>query len=127
MHGYEMITEVEDRTGGAWRPSAGSIYPTLQLLEDEGLIEGTEAGGKRRFELTEAGREERAARSGPAPWDEVTAGADPERLRLGRAAQQLREAVAQVFYAGDEEQRRKVRELLDETRRKVYAVLAADD
>ncbi len=127
MHGYEMITEVEERSGGAWRPSAGSIYPMLQLLEDEGLIEGTEAEGKRRFELTEAGREERAARSGPAPWDEVTAGADPERLRLGRAAQQLREAVAQVFYAGDEEQRRKVRELLDETRRKVYAVLAADD
>ena len=61
MHGYEMITEVEDRTGGAWRPSAGSIYPTLQLLEDEGLIEGTEAEGKRRFELTEAGREERRA------------------------------------------------------------------
>ena len=56
MHGYEMITEVEDRTGGAWRPSAGSIYPTLQLLEDEGLIEGTEAEGKRRFELTEAAR-----------------------------------------------------------------------
>jgi DNA-binding PadR family transcriptional regulator len=127
MHGYEMITEVDERTGGAWRPSAGSIYPTLQLLEDEGLIEGTEAEGKRRFELTEAGREERAARSGPAPWDEVTACADPERLRLGRAAQQLREAVAQVFYAGDEEQRRKVRELLDETRRKVYGVLAADD
>ena len=67
MHGYEMITEVEDRTGGAWRPSAGSIYPTLQLLEDEGLIEGTEAEGKRRFELTEAGREERAARSGRRP------------------------------------------------------------
>ena len=125
MHGYEMITEVEDRTGGAWRPSAGSIYPTLQLLEDEGLIEGTEAEGKRRFELTEAGREERRAR--PAPWDEVTAGADPEQLRLERSAQQLRQAVAQVFYAADEEQRRKVRELLDETRRKVYAVLAADD
>ena len=80
MYGYKMITEVEDRTGGAWRLSAGSIYPTLQLLEDEGLIEGTEAEGKRRFELTEAGREERAARSGPAPWDEVTAGADPEQL-----------------------------------------------
>ena len=46
MHGYEMITEVEDRTGGAWRPSAGSIYPTLKLLEDEGLIEGTEAEGQ---------------------------------------------------------------------------------
>ena len=88
MHGYEMITEVEDRTGGAWRPSAGSIYPTLQLLEDEGLIEGTEAEGKRRFELTEAGREERAARSGPA-WDEVTAAPIPSC-----AARALRAATA---------------------------------
>ena len=56
----------------------------------------------------------------------MTAGADPEQPAR-RSAQQLRQAVAQVFYAADEEQRRKVRELLDETRRKVYAVLAADD
>jgi DNA-binding PadR family transcriptional regulator len=56
MHGYEMIQEIEERTGGAWSPSAGSIYPTLQLLEDEGLIEGTESDGKRRFTLTDSGR-----------------------------------------------------------------------
>src|SRR5919106_1034527 len=41
MHGYEMISELEERTGGVWRPSPGSVYPTLQLLEDEGLIEPT--------------------------------------------------------------------------------------
>ena len=52
MHGYEMIQELEERTEGAWKPSAGSIYPTLQLLEDEGLIRGEEAAGKRRFEIT---------------------------------------------------------------------------
>ena len=54
MHGYEMITEIEERSGGYWRPSAGSIYPTLQLLEDEGLIVGEESDGKRRFTLTDA-------------------------------------------------------------------------
>ena len=126
MHGYEMITELDERTEGAWRPSAGSIYPTLQLLEDEGLIAGEESEGKRRFVLTDAGRAEAESRTGGAPWDEVRAGAAPETLRLVRAAQQLREAVAQVFHAGDETQRRRVRELLDETRRKIYGILAED-
>ena len=90
--------------------------PTLQLLEDEGLIEGTEAEGKRRFELTEAGREARRAL-----WPSALGRGDGRcRSRAAaarRSAQQLRQAVAQVFYAADEEQRRKVRELLDEIAR----------
>jgi DNA-binding PadR family transcriptional regulator len=126
MHGYEMITELDQRTEGAWRPSAGSIYPTLQLLEDEGLIKGEESEGKRRFALTDSGKAESESRSGDAPWDEVTAGAPAESLRLVRATHQLREAVAQVFHAGDEDKRRRVRELLDETRRKIYGILAED-
>ena len=124
MHGYEMIKELEERTGGVWTPSAGSIYPTLQLLEEAGLIAGTEDGGKRRFELTESGREENAKRDGDAPWDEVTEGADSELVSLAIGLKQLNAAVAQVFKAGGEEQRRRVAELLDETRRKIYAVLA---
>ena len=58
MHGYEMIKEIEERTEGSWTPSAGSIYPTLQMLEDEGLISGQETEGKRRFTLTDSGRAE---------------------------------------------------------------------
>src|SRR5436190_4116105 len=54
MHGYEMIQELESRTNGLWRPSAGSIYPTLQMLEDEGLVSGEASEGKRRFSLTDA-------------------------------------------------------------------------
>ena len=126
MHGYEMITELEERTGGAWRPSAGSIYPTLQLLEDEGLIAGDEAEGKRRFSLTKAGEAEKDSRTGAEPWDEVTAGAPPETVSLGHSARQLANAVGQVFHAADEEQRKRVRELLDETRRKIYAILAEE-
>jgi DNA-binding PadR family transcriptional regulator len=124
MHGYEMIKELSERTDGAWRPSAGSIYPTLQLLEDEGLIRGEEADGKRRFSLTEAGTAEYEQREGSAPWDVFTAGAAPETLQLGRSAYQLREAIRQVFHTGDESQRKRARELLDETRRKVYGILA---
>lgn len=63
MHGYEMIQEIGERSGGAWKPSPGSVYPTLQLLEDEGLIESASEGGKKLFTLTDAGRAE--AESGP--------------------------------------------------------------
>src|ERR671933_2357515 len=69
MHGYEMIQELDARTGGLWRPSAGSIYPTLQLLEDEGLVRSDEGGDRRRYSLTDAGRAEVARREGPPPWD----------------------------------------------------------
>lgn len=127
MHGYEMIKEIEERSGGVWRPSAGSIYPTLQLLEDEGLITGTESDGKRRFELTDDGKaavEERAGTSESLPWEQVRSGAPPEFVQLGVSVQQLKAAVAQAFHAADEAQRVQIRELLDETRRGIYAILA---
>src|SRR4051794_24025358 len=127
MHGYEMIKELEERTGGVWVPSAGSIYPALQLLEDEGLIKGSESEGRRRFELTDSGRNEHESRAGGAPWEEVTAGYDPEFLRLRRSVGQLRAAVGQAVSAADADQRQRVRELLDETRRKIYGILAESD
>src|SRR6478672_5113065 len=72
MHGYAIITELDERTGGRWRPSAGSIYPTLQLLEDEDLVTAEEAEGKRVYSLTEAGREAAPERTeGSRPWEEV--------------------------------------------------------
>ena len=65
MHGYELIQQIEERSGGVWRPSPGSIYPTLQLLADEGLVSGDESGGRRLFTLTDAGREEACPVRGP--------------------------------------------------------------
>lgn len=127
MHGYEMIKELEDRTGGAWTPSAGSIYPALQLLEDEGLIKGSESEGRRRFELTDAGRTEQESREDDAPWEAVTAGYDPEFLRLRRSMLQLRAAAGQALQTTDSEGLRRIRELLDETRRKIYGILAESD
>jgi DNA-binding PadR family transcriptional regulator len=126
MHGYEMITELEERSGGAWRPSAGSIYPTLQLLEDEGLIKGEETGGKRRFSLTDEGKAEAQNRSGPSPWDQVNAGVDPRQLQFREAALQLRAAVQQIAAAGNAEQAGRAREVLDEARRALYGILAED-
>jgi DNA-binding PadR family transcriptional regulator len=127
MHGYEMIKEIEERSEGAWTPSAGSIYPTLQMLEDEGLIRGEESGGKRRFALTDKGRAERDEKSADvAPWDAVRAGAPIGHLALRNSVGKLIAAVRQVGQAGDEDQRKQVTELLDETRRKVYAILAEE-
>jgi DNA-binding PadR family transcriptional regulator len=127
MHGYEMIKEIEERTQGAWTPSAGSIYPTLQMLEDEGLIRGEDSEGKRRFTLTETGREEQQEKaSEEAPWDAVRQGVAPEKLQLGHSLRKLMHSVRQVFDA-DADQQRQVSELLDETRRKVYAILAEED
>ena len=60
-HGYDVIQRLEEKTAGAWRPSPGSVYPTLQLLEDEGLVRSVERDGKRVFEITDQGR----ARSDP--------------------------------------------------------------
>ena len=127
MHGYEMIKEVEERSEGAWTPSAGSIYPMLQMLEDEGLIRGEETDGKRRFTLTDSGRSEHDEKSGDvAPWDAVRAGAPTGSNQLRESIGKLFAAVRQVGQAGDEDQRKQVTELLDETRRKVYAILAEE-
>ena len=78
MHGYEVIRELSERTNGMWEPSPGSIYPTLQLLEDEGLVSVEESEGRKQYSLTEQGKAEAAQRaSSTAPWEEFTSGADP--------------------------------------------------
>src|SRR6185437_11176077 len=71
-HGYDVIQRLEEKTSGAWRPSPGSVYPTLQLLEDEGLLRSGERDGKRVYEITDAGRAESARRvdeAGGTPWE----------------------------------------------------------
>src|SRR5262245_33583576 len=55
MHGYEMIQQLDERTGGIWKPSPGSVYPTLQMLEDEGLVTSTQSEGRKLFTLTDEG------------------------------------------------------------------------
>jgi DNA-binding PadR family transcriptional regulator len=128
MHGYEMIKEIDERTEGAWMPSAGSVYPTLQLLEDEGLIKGEESEGKRRFTLTEEGRAAQAEKADQqAPWDAVRADAAPEQIELRESVHKLHHAIGQVFHAADEQQQKRIRELLDESRRGIYAVLSERD
>lgn len=125
MHGYEMIQELASRTNGVWRPSAGSIYPTLQLLEDEGLVESVAGEGRRRYSLTDAGRREADGLDEP-PWERFLDD-DGRDVSLRDAAFQLGAAVVQVARVGSEAQTAKVRDLLIEARRGVYAVLSDGD
>ncbi|MFD3523414.1 PadR family transcriptional regulator [Streptomyces sp. NPDC058653] len=127
MHGYEMIQEIGERSGGAWRPSPGSVYPTLQLLEDEGLIASRSEGGKNLFTLTEAGRAE--AESGPeAPWEEAGRGVDWETMNeIRQAGFGLMEAFGQVWKTGSTDQRQKALAVINDARKKLYLILADED
>jgi len=129
MHGYDLIRELEARSGGAWRPSPGSIYPTLQLLEDEGLVTAEERDGKRVYTITDSGRaeleERRAARGGTQePWEFGPMGEGLGQLR--ESGFQLAAAAMQVARTGSEAQRTQASEVLAEARKKLYALLAAD-
>jgi DNA-binding PadR family transcriptional regulator len=125
MHGYEMITELEERTGGRWRPSAGSIYPTLQLLEDEGLVTAEEVDGRKVYSLTEAGQKAAPERTGEArPWEEGDE--DSPRSDVRREVYRTMGAAKTVAEADDDEQMAKAAEILRDARRKLYAILSEE-
>lgn len=127
MHGYEMIREIGERSDGAWKPSPGSVYPTLQLLEDEGLITSASEGGKKLFTLTDTGRAE--AEQGPeAPWEEAGRGVDWDAVNeIRQAGFGLMEAFGQVWKTGSAEQRQKAVGVINEARKKLYLILADED
>lgn len=126
MHGYQIIHEIEERSGGTWKPSPGSVYPTLQLLADEGLIEATESNGRKTYSLTDAGKKEAdAGAEQSAPWE--SAGRDSSRTSaLPKAGINLAQATASVARAGTPEQVKQTIEVLDEARRKIYGILAQE-
>lgn len=128
MHGYEMIQEIDSRTGGAWRPSPGSVYPTLQLLEDEGVIVSTaEGGGRKRFTLTPQGEPEAAESARTPPWAEVTDTTVTNWHQVREAGTQVMYALRQVMTTGTDDQRERAAQVLGETRRKLYAILAESE
>ena len=86
-NGYQIIQEIGARTQGVWRPSAGSVYPALQQLEDEGLIREEEHDGRKLYALTDAGRafvDERAKEDRPAPWEQMSSDVSNDAHQLGR-------------------------------------------
>lgn len=127
MHGYQIIQELSARSGGNWRPSPGSVYPTLQLLEDEGLVVSEESEGKRVYKLTDAGREQVESTSeAAAPWDELAEGSTGAVWQLRGAMGKLAAAAMQVGSSASEDQVTRVVEILNDARKKIYTILAED-
>ena len=125
MHGYQIIREIEERSGGSWKPSAGSVYPTLQLLADEGFVSAAESNGRKIYSLTEAGREDVAGAEASAPW-EPTRLAGTGFAALPKAGVELAQAVSQVGRTGSTKQVQEAVKVLDEARRRLYSILAQD-
>jgi DNA-binding PadR family transcriptional regulator len=132
MHGYQIIQELERRSQGLWRPSPGSIYPALQMFEEAELISGSEVEGRRVYALTDKGREllaERLAEAGgevTAPWDDVARETPTDVANLRQGIRAIAIAAHQVSTAGTKEQTERALAILNETRRKLYAILAED-
>ncbi|HMD93638.1 MAG TPA: PadR family transcriptional regulator [Trebonia sp.] len=127
-NGYQIIQEIAGRTEGIWRPSAGSVYPALQQLEDEGLIRPEGEGRRRLYTLTDEGRAyaEAHAEELRRSWDAVAGMTDDAALELGDMIRQVMMAVMEVRRAGSASQLAEARRVLAETRRSMYRILAED-
>jgi DNA-binding PadR family transcriptional regulator len=125
MHGYQIMQELENRSGGAWRVSPGSVYPTLQQMQDEALITSTEQpGGRRVFTLTDAGREQAKASAGSPPWENAADGAKDDAASTRKLFGQVAAAAWQVGQTGSKAQVAQAHEILRDARRRLYQLLA---
>ncbi|WP_061961555.1 PadR family transcriptional regulator [Demequina flava] len=126
MHGYQIMREIEERTDGRWKPSAGSVYPTLQQLADEGLVTTETVKDRKVYTLTEEATAQAEAAAASAPWaaeDEPEAG---QWSNLSKAGFDLAQAAGQVATSGTKEQQRRTTEVLEQARRTIYSILAED-
>jgi DNA-binding PadR family transcriptional regulator len=124
-NGYGLIKAIAEKTGGVWRPSPGSIYPTLQQLVDEELIVSTGDGRRTEFELTDSGKAYVAEHADELTkaW-EATAGQSGADSEFHASVAKLMGVVQQFRFAATDEQRTQATEKLDETRRALYLILA---
>ena len=130
LNGYQVIQKIAERTDGAWKPSPGSVYPTIQQLEDEGLLATGEDAGRKVLRLTDAGRsyvtehpDEMAAVW--APFDEESDAEDGSDLK--KVIGQTMAAIWQIASTGTTAQVEEAAQVLAETRRKLYTILADGD
>jgi DNA-binding PadR family transcriptional regulator len=128
-NGYQIMSDIRERSGGAWRPSPGAVYPALSALADEGLIAGEESGGRRTFSLTDAGRAYVAEHPDKArgAWESEEQQEAWQVPGLFSEAARLGGGIVQVARVGTPEQVRAAERLLEETRRGLYRILADDD
>ncbi len=129
LNGYQIIQQITERTGGAWKPSPGSVYPTIQQLQDEDLVETDEASKGKQLKLTQAGRDYVAAHPEELaavwrPFVDDSQASDSFESTLKPELKKLGGAVWQLVVAGTEEQQRAAVDVLVEARRKLYGILA---
>lgn len=126
MNGYQIIQQIAERSGGVWKPSPGSVYPTLQQLEDEGLVEPQEDDGRRTLRLTAAGRDYVTEHPDEmaATWRPFDGGGAEESSELKPVIGQVMAAVWQIIISGNRQQQAEAAEILSETRRRLYGLLA---
>jgi DNA-binding PadR family transcriptional regulator len=127
-NGYQLMAEIEERSGGAWRPSPGAVYPALSQLADEGLIEPDESGSKRMFRLTDAGQEYVAENPEMArgAWESSDQQEAWQVPALFAEAARLGSGIMQLARAGSPDQVKAAERLLEKTRRELYRILADD-
>ncbi|HWE65317.1 MAG TPA: PadR family transcriptional regulator [Acidimicrobiales bacterium] len=123
-HGYEVMRHLEEMSGGLWRPSPGSVYPHLQMLEDEGMVQSDQHEGTRTFQLTDEGIAE-AAKDTQFPWQSGQGG-DDEILGLRQAVSQLMGAAKQLSGAGENTQIQRGVAVIQKARKELYQILAED-
>jgi len=127
-NGYQIMSEIEERSRGVWRPSPGAVYPALQQLADEGLVEAEESGGRRTFSLTDAGRRhiEENPEVARAAWESMGGDEPGEVPGLFVQAARLGGSIVQMAHAGTPEQIHATEELLEQTQSRIYQILAGD-
>jgi DNA-binding PadR family transcriptional regulator len=128
-NGYQIMSEIEERSGGAWRPSPGAVYPALSQLADEGLIASSESSGRRTYTLTDAGREyvEQNPEMARGAWESTDQQEAWQLPGLFAEAARLGGGIVQIAHAGNPDQVRAAERLLERTRRELYRILAEDE
>ncbi|WP_211589867.1 PadR family transcriptional regulator [Microbispora sp. H11081] len=128
-NGYQIIQEIAERSQGGWKPSPGAVYPALQQLTDEGLVRAEETEGRKTFQLTEAGRAYVAEHGDEvrAPWEEMTPDIGDDVHELFDLSRQAASALFQIAHSGSEGQVGQAKQVLTETRRRLYRILADGD
>ena len=125
-NGYQIMQEVQERSGGLWRPSPGSVYPALAQLLDEGLIREQDIDGRRGYALTDEGKAVIDGRpaDAPTPWDAVGGAGAGEVHDLAHLAREVAGAFAQLMRTGSPAQLERAKEVLATARRELYTILA---
>jgi DNA-binding PadR family transcriptional regulator len=127
--GYQIMSDIEERSNGAWRPSPGAVYPALAQLSDEGLIVGEESDGRRTFRLTDEGQSyvEQNPDMARGAWESPEQQEAWELPGLFAEAARLGAGVVQVAQAGTPEQVRAAERLIKRTRHSLYRILAGSE